>query len=622
MNTGGSDKINAIVQNLRSKLRLIALLLFIFPGTVVTAILYQRGLLEGLQSSHFLIFLLILVLACAGITVLRQAFEKFIMVSVYLQRAENGEAVQMDLHHDPTEMGVVAESFNRLVSRIEDANEKMEVLHADLEEANAGRRRAEDSLVALKKAVDIMQLGVTITDIDRMIVYTNAADARMHGYDLDELIGRDARIFAPPEQWGSDCASLESMMSWKREGVNIRKDGSTFPVHLTSDAVTDSVGCCTGIVTTCEDITEKKRAQEELRESRQFLEDIIQFFPDAIMVIDNGGRVVAWNRAMESLTGVVADDMVGKGEYEYSLPFYNERRPMLIDLVLRSDTDVVRKYLSVERRGETLCAETFMPVTERHLQGTAAVLRDCGGEIIGAIESIRDVTKRKQMEEALRSANEFSRVVMDSVDDAISIINVDDFRIEGVNAGFLKQLNLTLDEVIGRKCYEVSHHRCEPCSPPFDPCPMQECVATGKPATAEHIHLLPNGEKLHVEVISSPVCEGNNRVTRVVHVSRDITERKRMEAERERLIEELREALTKVKTLSGMLPICACCKKIRDDKGYWNQLEAYIGQHSEVLFTHSYCPDCLKKVYAELEDMKTNKSAARTGGKAPDDSGT
>jgi PAS domain S-box-containing protein len=444
----------------------------------------------------------------------------------------------------------------------------------------------------------------------------------MHGYEVQELIGKDARIFSLPERRGGECDNPEPMMSWKREGVNVRKDGSTFPVHLTSDAVTDnSIGCCTGIVTTCEDISDKKRIEDELQESRQFLENIIQFFPDAIMVIDNAGKVVAWNRAMESLTGTGAEEMVGKGEYEYALPFYNERRPILIDLVLRSDTEVVRKYLSLEQRGETLCAETFMPVSGRYLQGTAAVLRDSGGVVIGAIESIRDVTKRRQMEEALRSANEFSRVVMDSVDDAISIINVDDYRIEGVNAGFLKQLNLTPDEVLGRKCYEVSHHRCEPCAPPFDPCPMQESVVTGKPATAEHVHFLPNGEKLQVEVISSPVFEEGNRVTRVVHVSRNITERKRMEAERERLIEELRDALNKVKTLSGMLPICACCKKIRDDKGYWNQLEAYIGQHSEVLFTHSYCPDCLKKVYAELEVMKANKSAVPTDGKAPDDSG-
>ena len=76
--------------------------------------------------------------------------------------------------------------------------------------------------------------------------------------------------------------------------------------------------------------------------------------------------------------------------------------------------------------------------------------------------------------------------------------------------------------------------------------------------------------------------------------------RRRAEEERERLIKRLQETLAEVKTLSGMLPICANCKKIRDDKGYWNQIEAYIGDHSEAEFSHGICPDCAKKLYPEF----------------------
>ena len=66
------------------------------------------------------------------------------------------------------------------------------------------------------------------------------------------------------------------------------------------------------------------------------------------------------------------------------------------------------------------------------------------------------------------------------------------------------------------------------------------------------------------------------------------------------MIHELQEALLKVKTLSGLLPICASCKKIRDDKGYWNQIEGYISEHSEAQFSHSICPECARKLYPEL----------------------
>jgi hypothetical protein len=80
----------------------------------------------------------------------------------------------------------------------------------------------------------------------------------------------------------------------------------------------------------------------------------------------------------------------------------------------------------------------------------------------------------------------------------------------------------------------------------------------------------------------------------------DVTDHKRAEEEREKLIHELQDALGKIKTLSGLLPICASCKKIRDDKGYWSQIEAYIGDHSEAEFTHSICPECMKKLYPDL----------------------
>jgi PAS domain S-box-containing protein len=83
-------------------------------------------------------------------------------------------------------------------------------------------------------------------------------------------------------------------------------------------------------------------------------------------------------------------------------------------------------------------------------------------------------------------------------------------------------------------------------------------------------------------------------------IARDITERKRAEEEREKLVKELQNALAQVKTLSGLIPICASCKKIRDDKGYWNQLESYIISRSDAQFSHGICPECAKKLYGEF----------------------
>ncbi|WP_243286557.1 PAS domain S-box protein [Geothrix terrae] len=95
-------------------------------------------------------------------------------------------------------------------------------------------------------------------------------------------------------------------------------------------------------------------------------------------------------------------------------------------------------------------------------------------------------------------------------------------------------------------------------------------------------------------------------------VTRDITERKRMEVERERLIQDLTHALADVKQLSGMLPICSNCKKVRDDHGYWSQIETYLSEHTEATFTHGVCPDCAQKFREEIQARR----AQRTEGEA------
>ena len=84
-------------------------------------------------------------------------------------------------------------------------------------------------------------------------------------------------------------------------------------------------------------------------------------------------------------------------------------------------------------------------------------------------------------------------------------------------------------------------------------------------------------------------------------VCRDITDRKRTEMERKNLIVELKDALAQVKTLRGLLPICSHCKKIRDDTGYWNQIESYIHKHSDAEFSHGICPECAKKYYPDMD---------------------
>jgi PAS domain S-box-containing protein len=109
-----------------------------------------------------------------------------------------------------------------------------------------------------------------------------------------------------------------------------------------------------------------------------------------------------------------------------------------------------------------------------------------------------------------------------------------------------------------------------------------------------------DGKTVNVCVTMSAIRDGQGKVLGASSIAYDITERKKIEAERTDLIAHLNETLSKVKTLSGLLPICASCKKIRDDHGYWQKLETFVREHSGAEFSHSICPDCMKELYPDF----------------------
>jgi len=238
----------------------------------------------------------------------------------------------------------------------------------------------------------------------------NKAHETAMGFSADEL--RDWYIpdwHETPEDAATGMALVKSVLETGIGGAFettlINKDGRFVPylISITRLSTPDGPAMMgVGI-----DITERKRAEAALEESQRQLGDIINFLPDATLVIDKNGKVIAWNRAIEAMTGVKAEEMVGKENYEYSLPFYGERRRILIDLALRQNQENEKDYTAIQRRGDIIFGEAFtpnLPPGNVHLSATASVLRDSKGEIVAAIECIRDNTERRRLEERLNRA--------------------------------------------------------------------------------------------------------------------------------------------------------------------------------------------------------------------------
>lgn len=146
----------------------------------------------------------------------------------------------------------------------------------------------------------------------------------------------------------------------------------------------------------------------QLGTAHQQLKDMIEFLPDATIVIDQKGRILAWNQAMQIMTGIPKEEMIGQGDFAYAVPFYGERRPCLIDLALVSHWSGSQNrtqgvnYEYLQRNGNTLTAEVCVPKLaggQAYLMVTASALFDGNGQVMGAIESIRDITERKNAKE-------------------------------------------------------------------------------------------------------------------------------------------------------------------------------------------------------------------------------
>lgn len=254
--------------------------------------------------------------------------------------------------------------------------------------------RVEEQLAQLTKAVETMQLGVTITDVGGRIVFTNPADAAMHGYTVQELIGQSATIFAPGKQrrpLGID--ELRVMKSWTREGVNVRKDGTVFPVRLLSDVVRSAAGEPLGVVTSCEDITERKRIEDALRRSEARYRAIVERATYGIFRSGAGGGFLSVNPALVSMLGYDTAEELLEVDFATQVCGDPGQVSQLLEHFLHRD-----QAGSIELEWKR---KDGLPVTVR-LSGHA--VRTAAGTFDGFEMIVEDITERRQLEEQLRQA--------------------------------------------------------------------------------------------------------------------------------------------------------------------------------------------------------------------------
>ncbi|MBM4270991.1 MAG: PAS domain S-box protein [Deltaproteobacteria bacterium] len=411
------------------------------------------------------------------------------------------------------------------------------------EAVSAQRREAEEKLREREQLFTILtgkSFAAAFIVQDGKFRYINTSAIAYAGYTAEELIGRDSDIIVHPDDRG--------MVKEKAAGMLQGGDSTPFEFRMVTKQ--GQIRNIIQIVSPIQyngkpaifgnaiDVTERKRMEEALRESERRLADIIDFLPDATLAINRQGKVIAWNRAIEEMTGVKAEDMLGKGDYEYALPFYGVRRPILADIVLKPDKKIEQSYYSIlEKQKDLLIVETWVPFLKwkrAFLWAKATPLYDSKGEVVGAIESIRDITERKRLEELLRMSEEKYRQLFATVPDAIFIFDAETRQFIDVNESALKLYGYTREEFLSMKLVDIT------AEPEESEKVVKKTIAAKMDRVPLRYHRKKDNTVFPVEASTSMFdLEGRNVICVVI---RDITDRRRAE-------EAVRESEERYRTL-------------------------------------------------------------------------
>ncbi|MBC8439315.1 MAG: PAS domain S-box protein [Deltaproteobacteria bacterium] len=336
-------------------------------------------------------------------------------------------------------------------------------------------------------------------------------------------------------------------------------------------------------------------------QTHSLFEDIVETIRAPLLVLDSDLKVLLVNQSFYDSFKVKPEETMRQliydlGNKQWDIPKLRE----LLETILPEKTtfdnyEVEHDFATIGRR--------IMLLNARQIEQAK------GKERI-ILLAIEDITERKEIEAGLEKTRKELAVIKIAADEvseyAESIINtvrepliaLDQYlRVVSVSRSFYDFFKVKPEETMGQLIYDLGNKQ-------WDIPKLRELLENILPQKAtfenyevEHDFVTIGRRIMVLNARQIQRALGKERI--ILLAIEDITERKHLEEEREKLIKELQNSLAEIKTLSGLLPICASCKKIRDDKGYWNQIEGYIQKHSDAQFSHGMCPECSDELYGK-----------------------
>jgi PAS domain S-box-containing protein len=504
-------------------------------------------------------------------------------------------------------------------------NEELELEIARRQQAEAELREMQDFLASL---LEHAPLSIYVTSTDGRLRLVNRAWEEFWGVSREKAIGlRSDQIYpaALARQYlEANQGVVDGAAPVVAEEIGDAPDGRHY-FHTVKFPLRDANGKIEAVGGISIDITERKQAEEALRKRNLELEvfnraarafsstlDLDQVLATVLEEIRNTLNVAAcsvWlidrdagDLVCRQATGPECDIVRGwhLALDEGIVGWVVSRGESAVVADTRADD---RHYKAVDQAiGYELRSILSVPLrTTQGVLGAIQVVDTQIGRFTGADLALVEplaataavaIENARLYEEANR-LRAFNENIVHSIGEGIALVGAD---------GRLLFMNPQGAAIMGYAPEELVGQNWRPFIAP-ETLARTEAEAANRPqgvaSKYETFGIARDGRQVPLIVSSRPLFEGE-RFAGTLAAFVDITERKQAEEERERLIAELREALANIKTLKGLVPICASCKKIRTDEGFWQQVEVYIRDHSEVEFSHGLCPDCLKKLYPEF----------------------
>jgi PAS domain S-box-containing protein len=337
-------------------------------------------------------------------------------------------------------------------------------------------------------------------------------------------------------------------------------------------------------------VKELEKEAVEHKHSKEELQIILDAVPVIIFQKDKDGKTIRTNQAFDTMIGLSKEEIIGKTTEE---------------LFPEHGKDMMKDDQAVMELGEPkldIIEHYDSPEGTRWARTGKAPIKDKEGNVVGLIGYAADITAQKQIEDALQGK---THDLGERVKELNCLYNI---------SYLVEKPDISLEEILQETVELI------PLSWQYPEITCARLILQDQTITTDNFNetvwkqasdIMVHGERIGaLEVVyleerpesdEGPFLkEERSLINAIVERLGKVIERKQAEEALKQERDNLQDALAEVKTLGGLLPICANCKKIRDDKGYWNQIEAYIRDHSEADFSHSICPECAKKLYPEF----------------------